>query len=677
MANRLINEQSLYLLQHAHNPVDWYPWGEEAFDRAKKEYKPVIVSIGYAACHWCHVMERESFENEEVASFMNEHFVCIKVDREERPDVDHLYMDAVQAISGSGGWPLNAFVTSDKVPFYGGTYFPPKPMYNRSSWMQVLQRIHEIWTTQPEELAAQTEQMVQYLKQISTPAVSGLSGQLTMDICREIAETVLRQADTEQGGFGRAPKFPNAMSISYLLQHYHYTKYQPALNQALLSLDKMIDGGIYDQIGGGFCRYSTDDIWLAPHFEKMLYDNALLIIALCDAYSIERRPRYKAVIEEVIAFAERELKSPEGGYYSALDADSEGVEGKFYTWSFNEFNNAIPDKYKDLIAAHFGVQEAGNWEHTNILHVAKAIDDIAHETSVFKDEITEAINAAKEALFKTRKTRERPATDDKSLLSWNALMNKAITKAAVVLGDDNYLEMAAMHMQWMLKSFVVEDELKHVWKQNKARIAAHIDDYTYLISALLDLGSAVENESMVAEANKWAKIAVKEFRDQQGNFFYYTAESHNDVPVRKIDVYDGALPSANAVMAQNLFILGACFENFEMIEQASYMLHSMAPNALRYSTSFGYWNQVIQQFAVGFRYVVCSGPGASNAHKQLLRYFLPHIYTLTSKKEISDLPLLQMKFLTKENLIFVCTEHSCLPPLPNIETALPVISQLK
>ena len=435
MANRLIEEQSPYLQQHAHNPVDWYPWGDEAFLRAKNEDKPVLVSIGYAACHWCHVMERESFENEQVAAYMNERFICIKVDREEHPDVDHLYMDAVQAITGSGGWPLNVFVTPDRLPYYGGTYFPPSPAYQRPSWIQVLQRMSDIWTNERSEVDGQTTQMLEYLKNASATAMQAQKADWDTDTCRQMADTLLKQADTVWGGFGNAPKFPGTMAISFLLEHYHYTQYEPALKQALLSLDKMLEGGIYDQLGGGFARYSTDKEWLAPHFEKMLYDNALLISAYCDAYSITNDEKYKTIIEETIAFVEHELKDESGGYYSALDADSEGVEGKYYTWTWEEWQELIGND--EILMSYFGVSEEGNWEHTNILHVAEPAESIAMRMCLGTADVLSHVASGQGKAFarSTIKARIRPLTDDKSLLSWNALMNIALSqRQAMVLG---------------------------------------------------------------------------------------------------------------------------------------------------------------------------------------------------------------------------------------------------
>ncbi|MGN6567160.1 MAG: thioredoxin domain-containing protein [Flavipsychrobacter sp.] len=673
MANRLINEQSPYLLQHAHNPVDWYAWGDEPFERAKQENKPVLISIGYAACHWCHVMEHESFEHEEVAAYMNEHFINIKVDREEHPDVDHMYMDAVQAIIGSGGWPLNVFATPDRVPFYGGTYFPPRQAFNRPSWMQILARMNEIWHQQRDEVNAQTEQMLQYLRQASQIGGSATEKDWSMDNCRQIAESLLKQADTRLGGFGNAPKFPGSMAISFLLEHYHFTGYEPALKQALLSLDAMIEGGIYDQLGGGFARYATDAAWLVPHFEKMLYDNALLILSLCDAYSLTKKQRYKEIIEETIIFVNRELKDSSGAYYSALDADSEGVEGKFYTWTWAEWKDAVGKAGDPLAEAYFGVSENGNWEETNILHIAKPLSEVAAALNVPVDEAKQHIDELKKRLFQWRSARIRPLTDDKSLLSWNALMNLALTKSAVTLDEPGYLLQAEEHMQWMLQNFNLQGELMHVWKQGKARVPAKLDDYAYLIQAMLQLGAATGDNRYLLEANKWLTSSIEEFAHESGNFFYYTSARQADIPVRKVDIYDGALPSANAVMAHNLLLAGLYMEKNEWLEHAGYILQKMSDTAIRYAYSFGYWGMLLQRYAANMRVVMCVGSNADAAARQLRSSFIPHCFVITSEKEIFDIPVLKGKFLTNELLIFVCTQQSCLAPVTNAADALHLI----
>ncbi len=685
MANKLINEQSPYLLQHAHNPVAWYPWGDEAFDKAKTEHKPVIVSIGYAACHWCHVMEKESFEDEPTAAYMNAHFVCIKVDREEHPDVDHLYMDAVQAIGGSGGWPLNVFVTPERAPFYGGTYYPPRPAYNRPSWMQLLQRMTEIWTKQQDEVAMQAEQMIEHLKQASLKAYTSTGEGINKETSRKITENLLKQADIEKGGFGNAPKFPGTMAISFLLEHYHFTGNEPALKHALRSLDAMIEGGIYDQLAGGFARYSTDRNWLAPHFEKMLYDNALLVSALCDAYSITKNIKYKLIIEETIAFVENELKDTTGGYYCALDADSEGEEGKFYTWTWDEWIEALGEN--DVIAEqYFGIKREGNWEGTNILHVATGIAELSVENNLPEEAVKLRIDAVKHKLLAVRKKRERPITDDKSLLSWNALMNISLCKAGVSLsgayndkpfGSANtskYIERAGEHMQWMLDKFQNNGKLQHAWKNGIAKIPAKLDDYAYLVQALLQLASASGENKWIVKAHELMRVIISEF-SQEGGFFYYTPEQQSDMPVRKVDLYDGATPSANAIMAQNLWICGMCMEQNEWIEQAGNMFRNMSDTTVKYSYSFGYWALMIQRYSEGMKTIVCSGTEAEDYRKKILANYLPQAFLLTSQKEIFELPIFEKKFFAGKMYIFVCTEEACLSPVSSVEAAFRLVNQ--
>lgn len=680
MPNKLITEQSPYLLQHAHNPVDWYPWGDEAFERAKNEHKPVIVSIGYAACHWCHVMERESFENAATAAYMNEHFVCIKVDREEHPDVDHMYMDAVQAISGSGGWPLNVFVTPERAPFYGGTYYPPRPAFNRPSWLQVMQRMNELWHDQHEDIAMQAEQMLQHLRQASLRLSAPTDQSPGEDTCHKIADSLLSQADKEMGGFGNAPKFPGTMAISYLLEHYHFTGYKASLDHALRSLDAMIDGGIYDQLAGGFARYSTDRKWLAPHFEKMLYDNALVVSSLCDAYSITADARYKRVAEETIAFVEAELKDVSGGYYCALDADSEGEEGKFYTWTWDEWIAHSGD-VNNIAARYFGVVEDGNWEETNILHVATTAEELAREDGITVEEINAVVARVKQNLLAVRSRRERPLTDDKSLLSWNALMNVCLSKAATTLstsgmadeGKINYLAKATAHANWMLDSFARQGMLLHSWKNGDARIPAKLDDYAYLAQALLQLASATGEDSWVIKANELVETVVRDFSREDG-FFYYTPEGQKDIPVRKVDLYDGATPSANAVMAHNLWICGMCMEKSEWVERSGNMLRQMVDTATRYSYSFGYWSLLLQRKIMGMKTVLITGKEAGICRAAIAEKYIPQAFLLTCEKEISDLPIFGKKIFGDKLYIFVCTEQACLSPVNSVEEALRILT---
>ncbi len=675
MPNRLINEQSPYLLQHAHNPVDWFPWCDEAFKRAESENKPILISIGYAACHWCHVMERESFEDVKVAAFMNEHFICIKVDKEEHPDVDHLYMDAVQAMTGSGGWPLNVFVTPDKAPYYGGTYFPPRAAYNRPSWTQILYRMAEIWEDQPDEAIRQGIQMLSHLQQTSIIADTQNKIDYNWDTCRKIAENLLKQADKMNGGFGNAPKFPGTMAISFLLEHYHFTGYEPALKQALLSLDKMAKGGIYDQIGGGFARYATDTNWLIPHFEKMLYDNALLISAYCDAYSITKNKEYKSIIKNTIAFIERELKDESGIYYCAIDADSEGVEGKFYTYTWQEWCETVGAD-NNIAAAYFGITENGNWEHTNIVHVKKSIEEIAKENNCDVAEVVAKIEEAKKKIFSKRSERIRPITDNKSLLSWNALLNISYAKAGIALEDNSYIEVAEKHMELLLQLFLKDGKLNHVWKKGVPKISANLDDYAYLVQALLRLSNASGNLKWINKAKEFLDKIVIGFKNNQ-DFFYFTPEFENKIPVRKVEIYDGATPAANSVMVDNLFVCGLCTENTVWIEQAKKMTEKMIDSTIRYSYSFGNWAINFQRQIAGIKTIVCASANANTIGKEIRKIYMPEVFLLTSEKEIFEIQVMKNKFFSDKVSIFVCSENACMSPLETVTDVLKQIEQMR
>jgi uncharacterized protein YyaL (SSP411 family) len=672
MPNRLIHEQSPYLLQHAHNPVDWYPWGDEPFRKAAEEGKPLIVSIGYAACHWCHEMEHESFEDPETAAYMNAHFVCIKVDREEHPDVDQLYMDAVQAISGSGGWPLNVFVTPGRVPFYGGTYYPPRPAYNRPSWMQIMQRMDEIWTTQRSEVDAQSAQMIQYLRQ-AAKAAGGEPSAISREDCAKLAESLLKMADRDWGGFGAAPKFPGTMAITFLLERYQYTGSEEALQHALLSLDKMIAGGIYDQLGGGFARYSTDREWLAPHFEKMLYDNALILSTLCDAYKISRKSRYETVIRETFAFVNRELRDDAGAFYSALDADSEGEEGKFYTWTWDEWQADTLGGHA-VGEAYFGIRKEGNWEKTNILHEARPLPEVAAAFGMSVEECRAQIEALKARLYEARSTRVPPLLDDKRLLSWNALMNSALTKAALVLEGPEYLRQAAAHMQWMYGAFrTAEGALMHTWKAGAARIPAKLDDYAYLMLAMIQLGGAGGDHSWLLKASELCEEAIGLFSDAESPFFYYSSSLQTDIPVRKADVYDGATPSGNAVMAQVLQLLGMLTERSEWTARAGELLARMNTTALRYTYSFGHWATLLQRTLAEPKTVVVSGKFSGEVHAAISRSAPPHAIVINITNASEELTLAEGRKSDKESLIFVCTGTACLPPVTTPADALQLL----
>jgi uncharacterized protein YyaL (SSP411 family) len=659
MSNQLINEQSPYLRQHAHNPVAWHPWGAAAFALAQKENKPLIISIGYSACHWCHVMERESFEDEATAAYMNKHFINVKVDREEYPDVDDFYMTAVQAISGTGGWPLNVFVTPEKLPFYGGTYFPPIPAHGRPSWRQILERMHEVWTHKPESVTQQANQMLAYLHNAAQVSQQNDLISWTMEDVALSVHNLLQQADRVYGGFGRAPKFPATMAIQFLLEQYHFTQNKSALDQAELSLDKMIAGGIYDQIAGGFARYSVDAIWLAPHFEKMLYDNAMLLQVLCDAYQLTGRQLYKTTIEETIAFVLREMQLKGSGFYSALDADSEGVEGRFYTWTEAEWDavgKSIPSYIKD----YFGVVQKGNWEHTNILHRAHTVADLAAAANITTATFELHLAEAKKVLFAARERRIRPNTDDKILLSWNALMNTALSKAAIALDCNEYAQIAAQHMSWLSIHFDLEQIPKHTWKNGSARIIANLDDLAYLIQALIQLSMTLNEEQYLKQALQLMGYVQAHHAIQGSPMFYFSSDMQNEVPVRKPETYDGVTPSSNAVMAHNLHILGILAEKPDWIAQSEAMIGIMKSAAQRYPSSFSYWNVLGQRLAKGYKTIVVTGPEIDDVVDELQKKFLPECYYFFEKKEnFVTMPF--GKQFEKKTQIFICTKNSCYP----------------
>ncbi len=669
MANRLQFEQSLYLQQHAHNPVDWYPWGDEAFRIAADRQVPVLVSIGYAACHWCHVMERESFEDAEVAAFMNANFVCVKVDREERPEVDHIYMDAVTSMTGSGGWPLNVFVTPGKLPFYGGTYFPPRPAYNRPSWIQVLNHMTGIWVERRDDVESTAGQLADHLKQISTPELPQTSKAIDKELCLGIAESMLKNADGVNGGFGGAPKFPGTMATSFLLEHYLFTGDSKSLNQAVLNLDAMANGGIYDQLGGGFARYSTDNKWLAPHFEKMLYDNALLILAYCDGYSIAGNKRYATIIKDTIAFVERELKDPSGVYYCALDADSEGHEGLFYTFTWQDWCAAVTE-HRETLSGYFGVTEEGNWEETNILHVAVPYGDQAEKFGMVDAELTGIVDRCRKHLFEIRSARVRPATDDKCLLSWNALMNMALTKAGLVLAEPGYLKLAEDHMDAMMAAFSDGNSYYHVWKGKAGTVGANLDDMAYLVQAMFALAAAKGENGLTKNAIGMVHKITAAFGFPDSPFFYFTPKDNLELPVRKLELYDGATPSGNAVMAHNLILAGLCSGDSALTSRASEMLTAMADKVSRYGTSFGYWALQLQRYAVGMRVVVCTGANAIEVAKEISFHKVPQAYFVASYKEIYDPSILKGKYFGDKTHIFVCSQDSCLPLVGEISQAV-------
>lgn len=659
--NRLAKETSPYLLQHAHNPVDWYPWGDEAFEKAKELDKPVLVSIGYAACHWCHVMERESFENPDVAAIMNEHFINIKVDREERPDVDSIYMDAVQAISGSGGWPLNVFLTPDRRPFYGGTYYPPRPAFNRGSWTDVLLALSKAYRERKDEIEGQANQLTEHIR-LSSGIGTGEGTVASAEDIENAMQQIMKSADTTWGGFGKAPKFPQTFTISNLLHHAHFTGNEESKKQALLSLDKMIEGGIYDQVGGGFARYSTDTEWLAPHFEKMLYDNALLVSTLSEAYQLTGDENYRRVIEETLAFAEKELMHPEGGFYSALDADSEGVEGKFYVWDAQEVSEILGED-AEIFSKYYDIRHGGNWEHVSIPRTLQPLDVFVKENGLQRGEFLQLIGRGKRKLMEVRATRVRPQLDDKVLLGWNALMNKAYSRAFAATGEEQYRDVAVRNMDFLFSKMQGSDGLfYHTWK-GEARINAFLDDYSYLVEALIELSAITGDWNYVTKAATIAENVIHHFSDTASSLFFYTPGFQTDILVRKKELYDGATPSGNAVMAKGLLHLGILLDKPHWRERAENMASAMAGVAIRYPTSFGLWLDLLAELNYGTAEVAVVGEKAAEISKDVQRLFIPYKLLLYSKRPAQEIPLLSEKNPGVETLIFLCKKYECKAPV--------------
>ena len=673
MKNILSIETSPYLLQHAHNPVHWQPWGAAALQMAKDLDKPILVSIGYSACHWCHVMERESFEVEATAQIMNEHFINIKIDREERPDIDHIYMDAVQAMTGSGGWPLNVFLTPDAKPFYGGTYFPPTKAYNRASWTDVLLSIADGWKNNRTKLLQQAETLTQHLEKSNNiaqieNAVNLADGEalFTKEDCETITANLLATADLEEGGFGKAPKFPQTFSINCLLQSAYFLNEEKALQHAELSLTKMLNGGIYDQLAGGLCRYSTDGEWLAPHFEKMLYDNALFIIALGNAYLLTKKEVYKNAVSHICSFIFAEMKNPNGGYYAAIDADSEGVEGKFYVWDKQEIDKIL-EADSTVFNSYYDVTDFGNWEKKNILRILKPLEEVATALNISVEEAAKSINASKQKLLNFRNTRIRPGTDDKILLGWNAMLITAFCKAYVIIQEDVYKDAAIELFNFIEKNFKRNDDSYfHTYKNNEAKYSAFLDDYACYAEACICLQEITADEKYLHCAKKITTYIFKNFHDEKSGFFFFTEASQQDIIVRKIEVYDGATASANAVLAKNLVYLSFVFDKTEWLQKAAFMIDSLQTLIKNHPGSFGVWAATAMNLAAGINEIVLTSKNVMPALKNVLLQYLPN-KVLQTNFNSSEMPLLKERPVLKELSIYLCRNFACEPALNSVE----------
>lgn len=677
--NALAAETSPYLLQHAHNPVNWYPWSDEALELARKEDKPILVSIGYSACHWCHVMERESFEDETVAAFMNNHFINIKIDREERPDLDLIYMDAVQAMTGSGGWPLNVFLTPDAKPFYGGTYFPPVKMYNRPSWMDVLSAMAGAWKSKRSDMEEQAGSLVKHISDSNLfyegdhkGVAANSKDEFNPSMLRNMNEAVMKMADKEYGGFGRAPKFPQTFTIQFLLSYAHFFKDDIAMGQAELSLTRMLHGGIYDQLAGGLARYSTDHEWLAPHFEKMLYDNAQLISVLCDAYQLTGKGLYKNYIEKTLQFLQTEMQHPDGGFYAALDADSEGEEGKFYTWDFDEVTSILGED-ADIVCGFYNITVKGNWEGKNIIRIQEDEHAFAEKWNMSLHELKDILSRANKLLLQARGSRIRPQTDDKIILGWNALLLTAMCKAYAALGEESYRESAVALFDFLKEKFFVDHAFRyHTYKNGQSKNPAFLDDLAFLIQSCISLQEITSNQQYLFEAKQITEYVMQYFEDEQTGMFFYTSADQQDVIARKIDVFDNATASGNSIMALNLHYLSVVFDHKEWAAKSENMLSRLVPMIVRHPSSFGIWAGMLANKVVGTEEIVVTGSGFEPLLKKILSGYIPNKVLQSSDKE-NGMPLFINRNPSPEARIYVCRNYQCEAPVKSYEEFLLLI----
>ena len=555
MPNRLAAEKSPYLLQHAHNPVDWFPWGQEALDKAQQEDKPILVSIGYSACHWCHVMERESFESEPTARLMNDNFVNIKVDREERPDVDQIYMEAVQALTGQGGWPLNVFLTPDGRPFYGGTYFPPERRHGMPSWPEIVQAVARAYREERADVMKNAAELSDYIRRSQQLAPS--DEQLSPDVLRTAYDQAVSQFDWQDGGFGGAPKFPQPLGLDLVLRLGRRFDDEQGWDFLALTLRKMADGGIFDQLGGGFHRYSVDRVWLVPHFEKMLYDNALLARTYLHAFQVSGDPWYRSVVERTLDYLLRDLRSREGGFYSAEDADSEGVEGKYYVWTAQEMEEVLGPEAARIAGMRFGVTPEGNFEGKTILTVARSISTIAEETGCSAEEVERILADGQGKLLAARSQRVPPGKDTKIIASWNALVIRALAETGRVLDRSDYLDAAERAARFILTDLRPGGSLVRSYKDGPSRIPAFLEDYSFLLEALITLFETTSDVAHLDEARRLTAEMVKQFWDDSQGAFFDSPDSLAEPVARPRGFFDNPIPSGNSAAASALLRLAA------------------------------------------------------------------------------------------------------------------------
>ncbi len=688
MPNHLINETSPYLLQHAHNPVEWYPWGEDALERSRSEDKPILLSIGYSACHWCHVMERESFENDSIAGLMNENFINIKVDREERPDLDAIYMEAVQMLTGSGGWPMTVFLTPEGKPFYGGTYFPPVDRQNMPGFPRLLLGIAEAYNTNKGEIQRVTQQLTEQMGRGSqVPRGTAI---LTVDVLHRAYSTLATNFDYQNGGFGMAPKFPQPMTPEFLLR-YHDHGYNPrALELVELTLEKMAYGGIYDQVGGGFHRYSTDAYWLVPHFEKMLYDNALLARLYLHAFQVTGKPLYRRITEETLDYVLREMTDSGGGFYSAQDADSEGEEGKFFVWTPEEVMDVLGEEDGRVFSGYFGVTPNGNFEGKNILNVPRDPEAFIAEHQLEPEQLDGVIARGRTKLLDVREQRIHPLLDDKVLASWNGLMLRSFAEAGAALGRADYLEAAVKNAEFLTTVMRPQGRLLRTYRNGEAKLLGYLEDYSCVADGLIALYEATLDLRWLENAVAMADSMIELFWDETAGGFYDTGSDHEALVIRPRDVFDNAQPCGGSVASDVLLKLAVFTGNDDYAAKAAVPLRSLHEHMARSPGGTGHWLSALDFYISAVKEVAVVGPSENAVTSELLdtvrRQFLPNKVLMGYDPSASGdggyaglnaggYPLLEGRGMVNgQPTAYVCQNYVCQLP---VTEAGPLLAQLK
>jgi uncharacterized protein YyaL (SSP411 family) len=671
--NHLINETSPYLLQHAHNPVDWYPWNEAALSRARTEDKPILLSIGYSACHWCHVMEHESFENEEIARVMNENFVNIKVDREERPDLDQIYMNAVQMMTGHGGWPMTMFLTPEGVPFYGGTYFPPSDRYNMPGFPRILASVAEAYRSQPDQVANTATAMLGELRRVGLAEAS--QNNLTEELLDSAFRRISANYDRANGGFGGAPKFPPAMNLEFLLHTHHRTGSAEALEMVDHTARKMSEGGMYDQLGGGFHRYSVDAKWLVPHFEKMLYDNALLSRMYLHLYQVNRDPDARRIAEETLDYVVREMTDAGGGFYSSQDADSEGEEGKFFVWSRTEIIEALGEQDGIPFCDYFDVSQTGNFEGHNILHITASIQDVAARNKTSADELQGILDRGRQKLFALREQRIKPGRDEKILTAWNGLMLASFAEASAILERPDYRIIAEANARFLLDRLLKDGLLLRTHKDGQSKLNGYLEDYACLIDGLISLYEATGELTWIRSALELADKMIEQFWDDSDGGFFFTGKSHEQLIVRSKEFMDNATPSGNSIAIQSLLRLGLLTGNEDYRRRATAVLRLLADQIRRYPSAFGFALKALDFYLdspLELVLVGAPGPRLDQLTRTVWRTYLPNRVIALCRQDHDQAEALIPLFAGRNTLeaqptAFVCQANTCQAPAKNPE----------